>query len=221
MTASDSEQPRPGADGPAVAGATIGQGGVPRRDPRRCRRAGARRAAGLALAAGAGLLGAQLAGDAGWRINLSPSAAIGLYRAESPAGRAGTLLRRGSLVAACLPPTLASWGRRRRYLGRGSCGDGSAPVGKTIFALPGDTVSVGPAGLACNGALAPNTRALARDRHGRQLPRIRAGRYVVPTGQVWLVSTRHPGSWDSRYYGPVPIAAIVGALHRVWASAPP
>jgi type IV secretory pathway protease TraF len=46
--------------------------------------------------------------------------------------------------------------------------------------------------------------------------RVPDGRYVIPPGEVWLVSTFSPRSWDSRYFGPVPASAIVSALTPLW-----
>jgi conjugative transfer signal peptidase TraF len=151
----------------------------------------------------------------GIRINLSPSIPVGIYRARGVSHPMGTLPR-GTLVSACLPLQTAAWGEARGYLMRGSCADGTAPVGKPIFASAGDTVTVGPRGLARNGELVPSTAPLTRDRHGRPLPEIPWGVYRPQPGQLWLVSTHAPDSWDSRYYGPVSATSVVAVLHPLW-----
>jgi len=157
---------------------------------------------------------AALAQWAGLWVNLSPSMPVGLYLSHAVRDRAS--LTRGAIVAACLPQSLADWGRTRGYLRRGRCRDGTAPVGKPIFAVPGDTVTVGSIGLMRNGALIPKTSPLARDRAGLPLPHVPHGAYPVPAGQLWLVSTHTPLSWDSRYFGPVPVAAVIALLPPIW-----
>src|SRR5579863_337947 len=148
------------------------------------------------------------------RLNLSSSIPPGWYMARGI--RTGAAVRRGTLVAACLPLVVAGWGRARGYLHRGSCADGTAPVGKPVFAIGGDTVTVGSSGLELDGARVPCTEPLRQDSNGRHLPRVPDGRYVVQPGEVWLVSTYSRRSWDSRYFGPVPVSAIILALSPLW-----
>lgn len=156
---------------------------------------------------------------AGVRINLSPSAPLGVFLA-APIGHGRQLnaqLERGRLVAVCLPAAIAQWGRARGYLMRGSCPDGTAPVGKTVFAVSGDTVTVTADGLALGGGQPIcRTRALVRDAAGRTIPRVPDGRYEVAAGEIWLVSTYTVRSWDSRYFGPVPTARAVATLRPIW-----
>lgn len=128
---------------------------------------GARR---LATMMGAGFALTAVLRAGGIRVNLSPSIPVGIYLARVVSHPMGTLPR-GTLVSACLPHQTAAWGEARGYLMRGSCADGTAPVGKPIFAFAGDTVTVGPNGLARNSELVPSTAPLRRDRHGRPLPR--------------------------------------------------
>lgn len=148
------------------------------------------------------------------RLNLSSSVPSGLYLAHDIGG--DEPLHRGTLVAVCLPTAIALWGRARGYLHRGSCSDGTAPVGKPIFAIAGDTVTVSPRGLGVRGNAVPHTAALARDSNGRLLLRVPDGQYAVLPGQVWLVSAYSARSWDSRYFGPVPVSGVVSALSPLW-----
>lgn len=148
--------------------------------------------AGLALAALAGMAGTV-------RINFEGgSAPPGLYSLRSGS------LERGAWVAVCLPQALARWGRSRGYLDAGRCPGGAREVGKKVVAVPGDIVVVGAEALWVNGHRVAGKRE-ARDSAGRHLPRVPEGRYRVPAGHAWLVSTHHERSWDSRYFGPVPL----------------
>jgi len=157
-------------------------------------------------------------------INLSESLPVGLYwtrplsqtgsdSAPLPSGDsgAGLALEVGMLVSACLPPEVARSALKRGYLPEGSCPSGAAPVGKTVAALPGDTVGVTDSGSFVNGALLPNSTPLLRDSRGRSMPLLR-GRLVLPAGTAWLYSGHSPRSFDSRYYGPVSLSNLRGQL---------
>ena len=157
-------------------------------------------------------------------INLSESLPVGLYwtrplsQARSDSGPvpssntgAGLALEVGMLVSACLPPEAARSALRQGYLPEGPCPSGTAPVGKTVAALPGDTVDVTDSGSFVNEALLPNSTPLRRDSRGRSMPRLR-GRFVLPAGTAWLYSGHSPRSFDSRYYGPVPFSGLRGQL---------
>lgn len=152
---------------------------------------------------------------AGLRLNLTGSLPVGLYVVAHGAPT------HGSLVLVCLPNATAKWARGRGYVSRGAtCPEQAMPVGKPVFALPGDTVTVAEAGLLLNGRLAPNTRALGADHHGRLLPGLAAGRYAVRPGELWVVSQYSPFSFDSRYFGAVPIANIRTRIRLLWAVHP-
>jgi len=145
----------------------------------------------------------------GFRLNLSASIPPGLYRVTKDS------IARGSLVLVCLPPSLSVFARSRDYIGAGSCEDGNAPVGKVVAATTGDTVDLGPDGVVVNGHQLPNTRPLLDDERGRRLPHPTRGRYLVSSGQVWLLSTYSERSFDSRYFGPVPSGQIVNRVRAI------
>lgn len=162
---------------------------------------------------GVGLASFGLAGvayAAGVRLNLTGSIPRGVYRVTS-----GPVVR-GATVLACLPSSIAAFARSRGYVPSGSCDDGSAPVGKTLAALPGDTVGVTDSGVYVNGRLLPNTAPLSRDSNGRPLPRLRIDRYVVPPGKAWLLSSYSPRSYDSRYYGAIDVTHITVRVQRLF-----
>jgi conjugative transfer signal peptidase TraF len=148
---------------------------------------------------------------AGFRLNLTGSLPLGLYRTVP-----GPLVR-GARVLVCLPPGVAAYARARGYVPRGGwCPGGVLPVGKPVLALPGDTVTVTATGLRVNGVPVPNSRALATDHLGRPLPRLALGPQVVHPGTLWVVSTYVRTSFDSRYFGPVALTAVRSYLRPVW-----
>jgi conjugative transfer signal peptidase TraF len=172
---------------------------------------------GLSAVAACGVLLGVTLRAAGVRVNLSPSAPLGVFLASPLPSGHGAELHRGMLVAVCLPHAMAQVGRARGYLMRGSCADGTAPVGKTILALSGDTVVVSGEGVAVgSGRPLCRTRPLGRDAAARPIPRIPDGRYAVAAGEIWLISTYTVRSWDSRYFGPVPAAGVVATLRPLW-----
>jgi len=144
-------------------------------------------------------------------ITLTDSAApAGVYRlaADEP-------LKRGALVAACLPANVGQEGLARGYLRKGACPGGAEPVAKLIAALPGDTVEVERGGVAINGVRLPHSLVAERDSAGRTLPHVPWGQRGVAPGEVWLFGFHDPRSWDGRYFGPVPISNVRGVLEPV------
>ncbi|MDQ2696387.1 MAG: conjugative transfer signal peptidase TraF [Pseudomonadota bacterium] len=138
----------------------------------------------------------------GLRINATESLPLGIYRTT-----AGPVAR-GTLVAACLPENLARAGLERGWLRPGDCPGDVAPVLKEVVALPGDFVMVSDEGLIVNGGRIPRTARVAADSAGRPVEAIPTGFYRVGFGEVWLIANANPRSWDSRYYGPIPIENI-------------
>jgi conjugative transfer signal peptidase TraF len=139
------------------------------------------------------------------RINFTGSMPIGVYMLLplQPDG-----VKRGMLVAACAPSRAAETGHERGYLAPGPCAGGTELLLKSVVALAGDEVAVTLAGVTVNGCLLPYSRAEARDRSGRQLDHWGVSDYRLPAGQFWLYAP-NKRSWDSRYWGPVSVGAIV------------
>lgn len=142
----------------------------------------------------------QVGGVFGLRINTSPSLPMGLYitTADSDA----------NLVEFCPAEPFGTLSIERGYREPGACRDGAAPLLKPIIARSGDVVEVSERGISVNGALLPNTAPLTRDTKGRHLEAWPSGRYVVGPGTIWVASSYHPRSFDSRYFGPLSTAAI-------------
>lgn len=144
------------------------------------------------------------------RINFTSSLPRGIYRTVvGPPSR-------GTIVIACLPSAVGEFARSRRYLWRGDCPGGVAPIGKVVSAVAGDTVMVTAGGLSVNGHRLPNTRPLAYDRQGRPLQRVSDGAYLVARGTLWLTSSHSPASFDSRYFGPVTESAVISRMKPLW-----
>jgi len=127
--------------------------------------------------------------------NLSASLPRGLYRAEP--GRAPS---RGAVVAFEPAPLAAALIIERGYLPRG------ALLLKTVVALPGDHVCIGDA-FWVNGRLigwVPTS-----DSSGRRLDPYRFCGTVSPG--FAFVATPAQLSFDSRYFGPLPLHSLTPA----------
>lgn len=135
----------------------------------------------------------------GYRLNLTPSEPLGLWRIEQT-HRAATV---GDLVFVCPPQTKA---RRRLYLARGVCPGGVAPLIKMVAALPGQHVAIGQS-VSIDGRPLPSSTIRPVDGAGRPLDLYAGG--VVAAGMLYLHSP-FVSSYDSRYFGPVPAIGILG-----------
>ena len=122
---------------------------------------------------------------------------------------------RDGWVAACLPEKTSTWGRERGYLQAGPCPPGASEILKRVAALPGDLVDVTPFGLWVNGRFLRCPRR-AHDAIGRPVPAVPPGTYRVAPGTVWLYSDYSLSSWDSRYYGPLPLTGLRSTARPLW-----
>jgi conjugative transfer signal peptidase TraF len=169
---------------------------------------------------GMGLLAALVfcAHRAGFRVNESPSLPIGIWRVSPLVGD----LRRDDIVSFCPPDTPAfRKARLRGYVGRGLCEGGYEPLLKPVAAIAGDRLTRTDEGISINGHLIVNSKGLGRDGSGQVLPSPAGNSLVVARGEVWLVSSYNPLSFDSRYFGPVPISNIEGLARPLIVIRPP
>ena len=172
-----------------------------------------RRLTRLVLFTGLALLTlASVAYATGIRLNLSGSIPPGFYRVVSGP------VERGATVLACLPSDVASFARARGYVPSGSCDDGSAPVGKRIAAMAGDTIVVTAVGVFVNGKLLRASAPLQRDSEGRALLALRLASHVVSANEVWLMSSYSAHSFDSRYFGGIPASRVISRIAPILAS---
>jgi len=164
------------------------------------------RGAGL-IAIGVGISAFAVCGLIGLRINSSPSLPIGLYLT--------TRGDRANLVEFCPAEPFAGLAIERGYRDAGVCRDGAAPLLKPVVAKSGDLVNYSARGISVNGNLLPNTAPVPVDTRGRTLTHWPFGKYVVQPGTVWVASSFHPRSFDSRYFGPVQLSAIRGHVRAL------
>jgi conjugative transfer signal peptidase TraF len=134
--------------------------------------------------------------------NASASVPIGLY-AVRPIRDA----RLGDLVAVTPSAPLAAYLAGRHYLPR------RVPLLKHVAAVAGQRVCRAGERITVDGRWLGDTRR--RDRIGRPLP-VWQGCHLLMRGEIFLMNVRAPDSFDGRYFGPLPSAAIVGRLSPLW-----
>jgi len=152
---------------------------------------------------GLGLIGlATLARPAPRLVwNASASAPIGLYRVL-PENAV-----RGDLVLVRTPSSVQQLAAERGYLPQ------NVPLVKRVAAASGDIVCAAGDAISINGRIV--AERLARDRLGRPLPRW-SGCLLLDGGEAFLLMEGVSDSFDGRYFGPVPTAAIIGRLAPLW-----
>ncbi|MBX4962645.1 conjugative transfer signal peptidase TraF [Rhizobium binae] len=161
---------------------------------------------GASIMVGAGAVTGAMVG--GYRINLTPSEPLGLWRIEA----LRRPVRTGDLVFVC-PPATATFAeaRRRGYLRRGLCAGGFAPLIKTVAALTGQRVEITDH-VIIDGR--PIEASSVRESDGEGRPLIPDPGGVVPRGYLFLHSS-FASSYDSRYFGPVPASGLLGLARPV------
>jgi conjugative transfer signal peptidase TraF len=165
---------------------------------RRCR------LVGISAASALGLIALPTLVTAGPLLvwNASASAPIGLYAVTPPRA-----LARGDMVVVWLPGPARALAARRHYL------PANVPAVKRIVAITGDRVCA--KGSHIRVGVATIVPRLAHDRAGRLLPAWNGCRRLG-SNELFLLMADAPASFDSRYFGPVPRANVIGQAHLLW-----
>lgn len=143
-----------------------------------------------------------------WLIwNATASTPVGLYRLQS-----ADILHVGDLIAIRPPADIAAMLARGGYLPLG------VPLLKPVAALPGQVVCRNGAVVSVDGKALGTT--LARDHRGRPLPVWQGCRHVLP-GQIFVMNPAVPSSLDGRYFGVLPVDAVLGRAQPLWLMASP
>ena len=129
--------------------------------------------------------------------NRTASEPKGLYLRQAAPVRVGAMIA-FQAPAAAFPYADGHMGYLRRV-----------PVLKAVAAVSGDQVCTDHGRLMINGRV--RAPVLRRDRLGAALPRWEGCRRLRD-GEVFVFSDRVPNSFDSRYFGPVHRAEIVGVF---------
>ena len=159
---------------------------------------------------------AGLAYQQGYRLNTSQSYPPGLYLLNALA----THYQVGDLVLFCPPDNDAiKLGLDRQYIEAGRCHSHTVPIIKRIAAMEFDSVAL-DALISINDQILPNTTILTLDAKERPLPAYTyrdKQTFVMPHDTAFLYSDHAPKiSFDSRYFGIVPLKNIQGIIKPIW-----
>ena len=146
------------------------------------------------------MLGAKPAPRFVW--NVSESVPTGLYQVQPARDLIVT-----TLVVAYPPEQLATLLENGGYLPRG------VPLIKRILALPGQTVCRAGPTIAVDGIEMGAARE--RDQRGRVLP-VWEGCHTLAGDELFLMNRDEPASLDGRYFGSIPLNAVVGRAVALW-----
>lgn len=134
--------------------------------------------------------------------NMTASVPTGLYLI-----RGKQSIHVGERVAIQPPPKLRKLLAERGYLPVG------VPLLKRVAAVSGQRVCRFAHGITIDGQLAGIARA--RDRRGRPLPEW-SGCYRLAPGELFVMNTNAPDSFDGRYFGVLATHNIVGRATPIW-----
>ncbi len=148
-----------------------------------------------------------------YTITLTESMPRGIYK------QTNETLHRGAIVGECLPEELGKFGKERGYLEHGKCPGEAMSILKEVVAIPRDFVELTDEYVAVNGKVILNSETRKIDSKGRELPAYPRGKFQLEPGQVFLLATNSPRSWDGRYTGPAKITDIIGFYKPVWIEA--
>ncbi|PRD43069.1 peptidase [Phyllobacterium phragmitis] len=136
--------------------------------------------------------------------NASASVPVGLYRIV-PADRIDVT----DLAVVMPPDELAAFLGERGYLPRG------VPLIKRVLALGGTEICRCGSAIIAYGMNYGQARG--HDTRGRSLP-VWKGCRTLGDGEAFFMNWDSPDSFDSRYFGPLPISTIVGRAVPIWAA---
>jgi conjugative transfer signal peptidase TraF len=166
---------------------------------------------GIGLTTVLGLFAAGHMG--GLRLNLTPSYALGIWRIVGLDREVAI----GDLVIVCPPQTGAfAIALEHGYVRPGLCPGWISPLIKTVVATPGQQFEIASA-ITIDGTPLAGSDVRETDAEGRALLPFSGG--TVPPGHLFLHS-EYAGSYDSRYFGPIPAAGLLGLAHPVFTIEP-
>jgi conjugative transfer signal peptidase TraF len=137
--------------------------------------------------------------------NPTDSVPRGWYRVghiDNPAS-----LHVGSIVVARLPADVAAFAGQRGYLPNG------VPILKRVGVVSPQSVCIRGQSVRIDGVIV----ATVRTHDGERRP-LHAWPQCRPlaTGELFLLSGTNPASFDSRYFGPIAVSAVLGIARPIW-----
>ncbi|HHT9914899.1 TPA: conjugative transfer signal peptidase TraF [Legionella pneumophila] len=147
----------------------------------------------------------------GFRINLTDSIPVGLYRITHE----GHL--KNAFVIFCPDDREAfRLGLNRGYIDHGLYCGGYGYLMKKVVAMRGDIISVTDAGVFVNQDHIPFSKPKLKDGLNRLLPQWQVSNYQLKEDELLTMTSQSEWSFDGRYYGLVHLSQIKGMLRPLW-----
>lgn len=147
----------------------------------------------------------------GFRINLTESIPVGLYRIT------GTEPLKNAYVIFC-PDDRQSFrlAKNRGYIDHGLYCNRYGYLMKKVVAVPGDILSVTNEGVFVNQILIPYSKPKLQDGMNRTLPQWQVMNYQLQEDEIMTMTSQSEWSFDGRYYGLVHTRQIKGMITPIW-----
>lgn len=147
----------------------------------------------------------------GFRVNLTESIPIGLYRITSPHAV------KNAYVIFC-PDNRESFklGINRGYIDHGLYCGGYGYLMKKVVAVSGDILSVTPDGVFVNQMRIRYSKPKLKDGMRRILPQWQVSNYRLKDNELMTMTNQSEWSFDGRYYGLVHTGQIKGIITPIW-----
>ncbi|HBD9221501.1 TPA: conjugative transfer signal peptidase TraF [Legionella pneumophila] len=147
----------------------------------------------------------------GFRINLTESIPIGLYRIT------GTEPLKNAYVIFC-PDDRKTFrlAKNRGYIDHGLYCHGYGYLMKKVVAVSGDILSVTNEGVYVNQMLIPYSKPKLQDGMKRTLPQWQVMNYQLQEDEIMTMTSQSEWSFDGRYYGLVHTRQIKGMITPIW-----
>lgn len=146
----------------------------------------------------------------GFRINLTKSIPLGIYKLETNAQ-----IKKDDYVEFCLDEKLSKIAYINGYINDGSCWGRYEALAKKIIAVPNDIVSVENNYIEVNGQKYNQYKQKLYSQSGNKANLIHYENKVIQ-GYFMVGDSDVINSWDSRYYGEIPKDNIRGVLIPKW-----
>jgi conjugative transfer signal peptidase TraF len=147
----------------------------------------------------------------GFRINLTDSIPIGLYRISHFKNIKNTF------VIFC-PDNRQAFrlGLARNYINQGIDCHGYGYLMKKVVAISGDSISVTAKGVFVNQRPIPFSKPKLKDGLNRLLPQWHVSDYILQQKEILTMTSQSEWSFDGRYYGLIQLGQIKGMLQPIW-----
>ncbi len=149
----------------------------------------------------------------GYRINLTESYPLGLYQIVNDKN-----ISNGDMVLFC-PPSNKYFKKAymRGYIEDGLCHSGYWELQKKVVGLAGDHIKIDDY-VYINNIKIQNTKIFKLDPQGNDMFFMsdENKNMIVPKGFMFVISDYNELSFDSKYFGVVPISTLIGKIKPIF-----